>query len=214
MTNLLHRQGDRDFLKKDFLIKNKTTKKFDDITPEIRKQTIEKTRELIRILWKYHPDNIGQGRIGCRAAGVSIEELLKGVENAGSLSASVFRDISTVKEILQELKEKNLGQSITVSGLIEEVFEICRQIGQEPHSILLSLGIWGKKEKLPPSEVLRITTMCGHGCVSRRLVENVTRKVKSGEITDTDAAKHIARPCSCGAVNVSSVVGLLSNKTD
>ena len=209
MTNLLHRQGEIEFLKKDFLIKNKTTKKFDDTTPERKQQTIEKTRELIRILLKYHPDNIGQGRIGCLAAGVSVDKLMQGVENAGSLSSSVFRDISTLKKILQELKEKDLGQSITVSGLIEDVFDVCQQIGQEPHSILLSLGIWGKKEKLPADKTLNVTTMCGHGCVSRRLVENMAQKVESGKVTAAEAAKAIARPCSCGAVNVRSVAEML-----
>jgi hypothetical protein len=212
MTNLLHRQGEIEFLKKDFLIKNKTTKKFDDTTPEIKQQTIEKTRELIRILWKHKPDNIGQGRVGCMAAGVSVDKLLQGVENAGSLSSSVFRDISKVKKILQELKERNLGQSITVSGLIEEVFDVCQQIGQEPHSILLSLGIWGKKEELPTDKVLSVTTMCGHGCVSRRLVENMIQKVDSGKTTVTEAAKTIARPCSCGAVNVTSVADMFAKK--
>jgi len=210
MTNLLHRQGSAEFLRKDFLIKNKTTKKFDDATPEIRKQTVEKTRKLIRLLWKYHPDNIGQGRVGCNAAGVGIDELLKGVENAGSLSSSVFRDVSTLKAILQELKEADLGQSITVSGLIEEVFEVCREIGQEPHSILLSMGIWGRREKLPSAEILDVTTMCGHGCVSRRLVEDLAKQVKSGEVTAAEAARTIARPCSCGAVNVTSVAELLA----
>jgi hypothetical protein len=39
----------------------------------------------------------------------------------------------------------NLGLSVTVSGLIEEIFDICKELGIKPHSINLSLGVWGKR---------------------------------------------------------------------
>lgn len=214
MTNLLHRHGSLDLLRKDYIIKNKTTKSLDDGTPEIKQQTIERTRELIRLLTRHNPVNMGQARLGSFASGLSLEELLAGVSNAGSLSACVFTDLTSVKYVLIELLKRDLGQSITVSGLIDEVFSVCREIYLEPHSILLSLGIWGQRKLLPRQDVLELTTMCGHGLVSRRLVERVGRDVRAGRLSVQEAARIVARPCRCGAVNLEVAADIISRLAD
>jgi len=210
LTNLLHRQGSLDLLCKDYIIKNKTTKGLDDGSPEIKQRTIERTRELIQILIRHEPINLGQARLGSLASGLSLAELLAGVANAGSLSACVFTDRAAVKDVLIELMEQDLGQSITVSGLIDEVFGICRETHLEPHSILLSLGIWGQRGLLARQGVLEITTMCGHGLVSQRLVERVVRDTRSGRLSPKEAARVVARPCRCGAVNVEVATELIA----
>ncbi|MDN5348092.1 MAG: hypothetical protein PWP65_1656 [Clostridia bacterium] len=211
MTTVLHRRGDVEFLQKDYIIKNKSTKGLDDVDEETKRQTVEKTREIIKIIAKNGPVNIGQGRLGSTGSGRTIEDILSGVTNAGGLSAAVFTNKEAVRRVLQELKERDFGQSIVVSGLIEEVFAICREIGLQPHSIILSLGIWGKKELLPRPEVLDIVMMCGHGLISPRLVESLARKVGRGKMTAEEAARELARPCICGAFNIPAAAELIAN---
>ena len=73
-----------------------------------------------------------------------------------------------------------------------------KELGIKPHSINLSLDIWGKKEELPSEEILEFVTMCGHGLISQHLVKKVIEDVKSGKKTPRDAAVLIGQPCVCG----------------
>jgi hypothetical protein len=58
MTNTLHRQGNRESLKKDYVIFAHTAK---GIT---REGSAQKLQEFMRICLKYHPVNIGDTRQG------------------------------------------------------------------------------------------------------------------------------------------------------
>ena len=69
------------------------------------------------------------------------------------------------------------------------------------HTIEYSGGIWGKTEKLPAPEVLEFTTMCGHGMISRYLVEDVIKRVKMGKMSVEDGVKEIGKQCCCGIYN-------------
>ena len=69
------------------------------------------------------------------------------------------------------------------------------------HTIEYSGGIWGKTEKLPAPEVLEFTTMCGHGMISRYLVEDVIKRVKAGTISAKEGSVEIGKQCCCGIYN-------------
>ncbi|NIO07214.1 MAG: hypothetical protein GTO40_04150, partial [Deltaproteobacteria bacterium] len=76
---------------------------------------------------------------------------------------SAFHGREKLKEALIRLKEADEGISIVVSGLIDRVREIVSEIGLNPHTINLSLGIHGRTDRLPPPDIRQFTTMCGHG---------------------------------------------------
>ena len=46
------------------------------------------------------------------------------------------------------------------------------EVGLNPHTINLSLGIHGGTEALPPAEIRQFTTMCGHAMIAPHLVED------------------------------------------
>jgi hypothetical protein len=91
--------------------------------------------------------------------------------------------------------------SVVVSGLLEEVLPACREAGVTPHTINYSLGVWGRKDKLPPDDILAITTMCGHHMISPRLVEKLIAEVKQGRFTPREAALKLSSFCHCGIFN-------------
>ena len=70
-----------------------------------------------------------------------------------------------------------------MSGLIDEVFETCEEVGLAPHTISYCLGVWGKQELLPKMELLEITSMCGHAMTSANLVNRAIEEIRAGRKT-------------------------------
>ncbi|MDK2854969.1 MAG: hypothetical protein PWQ41_49 [Bacillota bacterium] len=73
--------------------------------------------------------------------------------------------------------------------------------GVTPHTINYSLGVWGRRDKLPSDDILAITTMCGHHMISPRLVEKLIIEVKQGRFTPREAALKLSSFCHCGIFN-------------
>ena len=126
----------------------------------------------------------------------------------------VFSEKSKLRSFLNAVRRRDFGLSITVSGLIQDVFEIAKDIGVEPHTVNLSLGIWGKKDLLPSENILEFTTMCGHGLVSSQLVRQYLDYVKNGKITGEKAVPKLAKPCVCGLFNPVRATHLIEREQD
>lgn len=114
-----------------------------------------------------------------------------------------------VTELLRRLRAAELGLSITITGLLDQVNECCLEAGLRPHTVNLSLGVGGRVERLPHPRLLEFTTMCGHGKVSHHLVWHLAQKVMRGAMPLTEAAVELARPCLCDLMNLSRTERLL-----
>ena len=121
------------------------------------------------------------------------------VEN--ELVHAVYRSRDQVIKVLKDLKEEDLGLSVTVSGLMENVHECCHNVALTPHTIVMSLGIWGRTDLLPEEKILKVATMCGHGLVSYNLVRELAGQVRGGRLTARKAGEMLAKPCICGVFN-------------
>jgi len=113
----------------------------------------------------------------------------------------VFVDRANMEAALKELAEAELGLSVVVSGLFDEVAECCRKAGTRAHTVNHSLGFWGQSEKLPPREVLEITTMCGHGLVAAGLVWHLAEKMRREGLPAAAACQEMRRMCICDIFN-------------
>ncbi|MGE5576968.1 MAG: hypothetical protein ACM3TT_07225 [Syntrophothermus sp.] len=194
MTHSLHRRGTLENLSEDFVLLATAAA---GVNHEGSK---DKLRKILEIVYEAGPANIGSYDTGTIYAGVSIEEI-KAALNEVPRVRCAFSSREKIKEVLRQIKEADLGISITVSGLTEDVLEMARELGLTPHSINLSLNIWGKTEELPSEDVLEFVTMCGHGLISRSLVEKAIADVKAGKKTPRQAAELVAHPCVCGIYN-------------
>lgn len=202
MTTVLHRSTRKEHLEKDYVIKSKATKGIDDVSPESKRKTIEITQKIAKIIFNHHPVNMGQGRVGCLGQGKSIDEIIEGLKNLGGLSASIFDNKAAVIKALGEIKARESGQSITVAGAIEQIFDICKELGTEPHTAIVPLGIWGKTDLLPRKGIKELTMMCGHGLISAHYCEYLVEQVKNKSLTCNEAVNELSRVCICGAFNV------------
>ena len=168
----------------------------------------EKLRKAVEILAKYGPVNLG-GEGGGIYTGKTKEELLNYTTDK-TYAEAVYTSKETLGKVLKDLKEASLGMSVVVSGLIDQVFPFVRSLGIKPHTVNLSLGVFGPKRLLPEKDIVEVTTMCGHDMVTHRCVERAEKEILKGKKTAFEAAQDLARSCSCGVFNVQRASELLT----
>ncbi|MDH4265541.1 MAG: hypothetical protein OEW45_07865 [Deltaproteobacteria bacterium] len=195
MTNTLHRRGTRDHLKNDYIIFCTPARGVNS------NGSGSKIQEFLRICLKYHPVNMGDGLQGnILQDDIEVENFIAN-QKEGEGAAAVFTDLDTLQKVIAELIQADLGISINISGLLDEVQTCCRKVGLERHSGEHSLGIWGAKDLLPEREILEVNTLCGHGLVSFNLIRRMVEYVRLRRLTAKEAAKTMAKCCECGAFN-------------
>ena len=194
MTHTLHRYGKLETLNDDLVFLSMSAKGFAN-----EKGSGEKMKKTLEIAQKHNPVNIGDMKTG-NILDTSVDEIMKNIEDT-SIVHAVFANIEDAAAFAKEVKEAELGISLVISAPFERAWKVADTAGCTGHTIEYSGGIWGKTEKLPAPEVLQFTTMCGHGMISRYLVEDVIKRVKEGKITAKQGSVEIGKQCCCGIFN-------------
>jgi hypothetical protein len=188
-------------LKKDFVVMAMPAKGINEAG------SVDKVRKHLEIIKRHNPICMGGQRVG-NSCLISVDEVIANAKSSSSTYNGVFHDRETVTEILREELKEDVGLSIIVSGVYDEVKKIGEELGLKPHTVNFSLGVWGKKEKLPEPEVLEIITLCGHGLISQHLVRCYFDKVAKG-YSAQKAAKEICSFCYCSIMNLERVAEIL-----
>lgn len=205
MTHSLHREGPLDLLEKEFVLFIYPARGFnyDGSGPKVKR--------LLEMLYTQGPVNLIATSLRRNLySGVTPEEVLQSIKD-GTKVFCVFTDRERLKNTLRQIKEMDEGISIMVSGLIDCVRNIAAEVGLNPHTINLSLGIHGRQDRLPPADIRQFTTMCGHGMISPRLVRDVLRRLKGGKINFWEGSLILAAPCTCGIYNPERSVAMLKD---
>ena len=199
MTHTLHRRGTRESLSEDYTIMMLQSVGIND------EGHIPKIQEFLRIVLRYNPKNIGSVTMGGM-----IDKPEEVIANANKIGHAVFDNKEDLTAVLKELKKADLGISVTVGGIFENVDECLEKAGLKHHTGNFSLGIWGKTEKLPSNDVLEVTTMCGHALIAPNLVKAMVKEIKAGTKTPEEAAKVLMPQCACGVFNPARAAKLLA----
>lgn len=204
MTHTLHRLGDEDSLRRDFVILSMASRKknLGGARPKLQR--------VMEVLLRYDPVNVGEMNT---PRGHPPEVLVEKITDYSIIHA-VYDSRETVDRVLQDLKVADLGMSVVVTGIFDEVFDCCKGVGLSPNVVNMSLGIKGRTGLLPEQRVLEVTTMCGHAMVSRHLFNHLLEQVKSGKVTPEDAAEEMAKQCVCGIFNPKRAVELIRKAVD
>lgn len=195
MTNTLHRRGSSSSLKNDYVIFCTTAKGVNS------QGSAPKIQEFIRICLRHNPVNMGDGHMGNILQDDVGPQKFSANRRDGEGAAAVFTDLDTLRKVIDDLIQADLGVSINVSGLLDEVQTCCQKAGIERHSVEHSLGVWGARDRLPEREILEVNTLCGHGMVSFNLIRKMVEQVKLRRLTSKKAANLMAKCCECGAFN-------------
>jgi hypothetical protein len=209
MTNTLHRFGDAESFRDDFVVFAIASKGKND------QDALPKLRRFLELAIPFKPVNLGDARHGgalrpCKDMNPTqhwkrdmkpdFDAVLKGLDTP-TTCAAVFDNKVAAEDFVKRVKEEDLGLSINISTSIDGAEECCHYAGIPRHSVGYSLGFEGKTEKLPNSQVLLLSTMCGHGMVSSSLAKKMIDWVKEGRRTPEEAVTYMARFCSCGVFN-------------
>ena len=202
MTHTLHRTGDIESLCSDYVWQVYPTRGVnDDDLPCKYSQVIDLVVSLGSRNW-------GDVRTGS-ARSTPVETIRANLSESSRLRG-VFTDKETVVEFIRRIRQMDTGLSVVISGLTDEIFDVCGQVDLSPHSVNLSLGVWGRTDMLPPEDVLELTTMCGHHQISPNLVPEMKEAVAQGRVSREEAAEQMSRLCPCGVFNTERAVQLLS----
>lgn len=203
MSHTLHRLGRSKDLKNDWIVFAMSAKGIN------KKGSVAKLRKFLKIALSYQPVNYGDMRSGSSFR-QSQEDILENIQDE-SIVHAVFSNRKNVSNFLKELKSKDLGISVVLSGLLDGGKYCAKDAALKPHTVSLSLGIWGRRELLPERPILEMTTMCGHGLISSPLVRKMAEDMVSGELTIQEAIAQLAKPCVCGVFNPTRASELLSS---
>jgi len=206
MTHSLHRSGDIESQKKDFVWFMYQTKGVND------KNIKPKALEFIAVAEAVGSENWGDVKTGPTVL-CSTEEIIDNLSDKSRLRG-VFTKRGQVVEFLKQIKAKDLDMSVVISGVLSEVLPACEEAGVTPHSINYSLGVWGKKDKLPDDTTLSITTMCGHHMISPKFVKYIMKRVEKGKLSAEEGALELATFCYCGIFNQVRCADIIAENTD
>ena len=219
MTNTLHRFGDADSFRDDYVVFAIASRGKNE------QDSVPKLQKFLEIARRFNPVNLGDARHGGalrpskamnplshwnREIGPDFGAVVAGLDTT-TTAAAVFDSRVAAEDFVKAIKDADLGLSINISTSIDGAEQCCDTAGICRHSVGYSLGFEGKTEKLPNTQVLTLSTMCGHGMVSHSLAKKMIDWVKEGRRTPEEAVTYLARFCSCGVFNPSRAKRILED---
>ena len=219
MTNTLHRYGQKDNLRDDFIVFAMAAKGFNE------EGALEKARTFLKTAIQFEPINMGNALVNSlyrpekdlsffklyflgRQEKTTYEKLIDEIPGPGS-AAVVFDNKNQATQFVRAVKGLDLGLSINISALIDDTRDICGEVDITPHAVEYTLGFHGATSKLPDRDTMTLSTMCGHGMVSAHFARKMMDRVKEGRITPKRAANCMAKFCVCGVFNTSKAMKIL-----
>jgi len=193
MTHTLHRAGTPDSLSEDYPMLAIRAKGFND------EGNLWRLLKILQMAARYPIVNFADVKNGSKFT-TDLDTILN-TDKDLPMVQMVFTNKDDMTRFMEDLKQADLGISVVASGLFEEIFQCCKKAGLTPHSVNYSLGVHGRTEKLPPKEIMEITTMCGHALVSRNLVTKLVADIRKEKENGFSAAEKLARNCICGIFN-------------
>ncbi len=199
MTHSLHRSGDD--LRRDYVVLAMGAMGFN------KEEAGEKLKVISRIMLEHDPVNMGDAGYGSLMGGQTKEDFLSG--RTPKVITAVYTDAATMERVLAAIKAADLGVSVVVSGLAEEVETKVAALGLEMHTINLSAGYFGRTELIAEPEILEFTSMCGHHMIAPDLVRHVLEEYRGGRMDLAAGAAVLGKHCVCGIFNAARAKELL-----
>jgi hypothetical protein len=217
MTNTLHRYGKSESFRDDYVVFAIPCRGKND------EDCVPKLKRFLEMALPFKPVNLGDAIHGgafrpsaemnptahwTREMKPDFHAVIDNLDSY-TTAAAVFDNLQAAEEFVKAVKAADLGMCINISTSIAGAQSCCDAASQSRHSVGYSLGFQGKTEKLPNTQVLSLTTMCGHGMISHSFAKKMVDWVKEGRRTPEQAAAYMAHFCSCGVYNPSRAKRIL-----
>lgn len=206
MTHSNHRRGSRESLEGDYVVLVRGYK---------IKACPRKAKMAVKILADHNPVGLLKRRGGKPLRymrnwdeGTELKKLVADPDPP-SYIAGVFESKSDVEGLIRDLAKANLGFSVVVSGIFDNIFDICENVETGPHTVNMSMETIGRTELLPEDKILEIMTMCGHSLIGEPLVRHVIGQVRRGKMTVEDASVELGKQCVCNFFNIERSIKII-----
>jgi hypothetical protein len=185
--------------------------------------SVPKLKKFLEIALPFKPVNLGDPRHGGalrsskqmdptshwhRDMKPDFDAVVDGLDTP-TTAAAVFDNRVAAEDFLKAVVEADLGLSVNISTSIDGAEQCCHAANICRHSVGYSLGFEGKTTHIPNEDVLKLSTMCGHGMVSAGFARKMVDWVKEGRRTPEQAATYLMRFCSCGVFNPARATRIL-----
>jgi hypothetical protein len=209
MTNTLHRYGSAESFADDYIVFATPSNGRNEVG------SLPKLKRFLELALPFKPVNVGDPVHGGalrpqknlhtssnwkRDMTLDFQAVIEGLSEPASVAA-IFDNQGAAEQFLKAAVDADLGLSVNMSTSVEGAVECCKFAGITRHSVGYSLGFEGATEKLPNSQALTLSTMCGHGMISSSLAKKMIDWVKEGRRTPAEAVTYMTRFCSCGIFN-------------
>jgi hypothetical protein len=198
MTHSNHRRGNRESLDHDYVIL---------VRGDTVKTDVEKARKAVRILANHNPVGLVTRRKGVPIRfmrnwdeGLTLQEVADHPDPPRYIHG-VYDKTEDVHGLVQDFVDAKLGFSVVVSGVFENTFNICGEVGTGPHTANMSMETLGRTELLPEDRILEVMTMCGHSLVGEPLIRHLIGQVRKGYTTAENAGLELGKQCVCNFFN-------------
>ena len=128
------------------------------------------------------------------------ETVIEGITKPGTVAA-VFATKEKAIACFEDIVDADFGLSVNISTSVDNARHVGNSCGIKRHSVEYTLGFNDPHNHLPNSQVLGLSTMCGHGMVSFNLAKKMMDMVREGRRTPRQAAETLMRFCPCGVYN-------------
>ena len=210
MTNTLHRFGDEESFRDDFVVICVPSRGRND------ENIVPKLRKFLQMALKYKPVNLGDARHGGvhrpsrnmnplshwkRDIKPNFDAVIAGFDTA-TTAAAVFDNHRSGRSVRHRRAQGGSRSERQHLDVDQRRAQMLRGGGDPPSQRGLFAGFRGKdREHLPSADVLSLSTMCGHGMVSTSLAKKMIDWVREGRRTPAQACTYLSRFCSCGIFN-------------
>src|ERR1017187_3799920 len=164
MTNTLHRYGDAESFRDDYVVFAICSRGKND------EESVPKLRKFLEMALPFHPVNLGDARHGGalrpskslspvshwkRDTQPDFQAVIDGLDTP-TTAAAVFDNRMSAEDFVKSVKAADLGLSVNISTSIEGAEQCCHEADICRHSVGYSLGFEGKTR----SEERRVGKEC------------------------------------------------------
>lgn len=201
MTHSLHRLGNQSSIKSEFIVLTFGHSRGSKTALERKKATFQKKNPGVYKIVKNGYTSLKLDRFIKKIKETKNKDIYTG--------PYIIKTKEELYRCLKKIKTAKSGRSVVVSGIIEDIDECLKRLDLRMHTVQYSLGYFGKTELLPDSNILEMTSMCGHHMISPKLVKKLADDVKRGKLTPQEASSSMEKLCVCKIFNKNRATDIL-----
>ena len=125
MTHSLHRRGSEESLENDYIILVTAAYGYN------HEGARDKLLQVLDVVFEAEPDNLGSNETGTIYSGVTLDEIKENLTDVPRVRCC-FASKEKMFKVIRKINEMDLGLSVVISGLIDNVVDMANELDLKP----------------------------------------------------------------------------------